>query len=503
MTPRIQPLSQLLSTYLPERQLGLLTELSVAGICLDSRQVADGDLFMALAGTQVDGRQFIDDAIAAGAVAVVAQTEEAVPTLEWRNKVAVVGLPSLAQQAGSIVSAFYGNPSHALNIYGVTGTNGKTSCSHYLAQILESLGVRCGVMGTLGLGFIGNLQSSLNTTADLVTTHRFMAELVDAGVLNLSMEASSHGLEQGRTSGVGFTTAIFTNLTRDHLDYHGSMEEYARAKAMLFSTPSLKYAVINEDDRYASLMKTQLRNGVEALGYSLRPGTADIYPRDVQFLAEGIRAILVTPWGEVELNTPLLGAFNLANLIAVIGALGLQGYPLNDLLQAANSLKAVDGRMQRFGGGGRPLVIVDYAHTPDALESLLAAVATHCEGRVTCLFGCGGDRDPGKRPLMLKAALKGAGSVIVTSDNPRSEDPEQIIADVLLGADEAARSRTLSMGDRAAAIAAAVSTASPQDIVVVAGKGHEAYQEIKGVRYPFSDQQQVELALQQWQGAQS
>ncbi|WP_426417088.1 UDP-N-acetylmuramoyl-L-alanyl-D-glutamate--2,6-diaminopimelate ligase [Aestuariirhabdus sp. LZHN29] len=493
-------LSRLLSSQLTENILQGLRDVSVSGVCLDSRELKAGDLFLALPGATVDGRDFISAAIRGGAAAVVAQSSDDETHLQWDAETPLIHLPLLSECLAEIVANFYNKPSRHLHVTGVTGTNGKTSCTHYLAQMLELLGQRCGVMGTLGSGFVGALREGQNTTSDVVTIQKFMAEMVAEDIPNVAMEVSSHGLEQGRTRGTCFTTAIFTNLTRDHLDYHGSMEEYARAKARLFSSATLKYAAINEDDRYAALMKAQLRNGVESVGFSLRAGGGDIYPASVRYTPGGIQATLVTPWGEGELTCPLLGEFNLANLLAIIAVLGMHGHDLAALLSAAKSLQAVDGRMQLCGGGMKPQVVIDYAHTPDALESLLGAVDSHCQGRITCVFGCGGDRDSGKRPLMLQSALKGAASVVVTSDNPRGEDPDRIIQDILAGAGAEDRVRITAVSDRAAAIRYAVSQVSAQDVVVVAGKGHERYQEVNGVRHSFSDQEQVELALHNWAG---
>ncbi|MCL6419914.1 UDP-N-acetylmuramoyl-L-alanyl-D-glutamate--2,6-diaminopimelate ligase [Aestuariirhabdus sp. Z083] len=493
-------LSQLLEPYASTTLLEALKNVVITGVAIDSRKVVTGNLFLALPGVDADGRHYIDDAISAGASAVVVEADHGDSSCEIRNGVCVVALPELSNHVARIIADYYRSPSDKLRIFGVTGTNGKTSCSHYLAQLLDCLGEPCGVMGTLGSGFVGSMEEGLNTTPDLVTTQQFMAELVSVEVKNLAMEASSHGLEQGRTEGVGFTTAIFTNLTRDHLDYHGDMEQYSEAKARLFAAPTLEYAVINRDDEYAPLMKSSVNSNVTVIDYSLRSGSGDVYPERIVYGSRGIQAHIVTPWGDGDLQCALLGDFNLANVLAVIAALCVQGYELPAVLSAANTLVAVDGRMQLFGGEKQPLVVIDYAHTPDALISLLAAVSHHCHGRIVCVFGCGGDRDVGKRPLMLQAALAGAEMVMVTSDNPRCEDPDAIISDVMRGINVEDLPRVQVISDRKKAIRDVVSRASVNDVVVVAGKGHERYQEVNTVRHPFSDQEQVELALQHWQG---
>lgn len=497
MTSRTVPLMTLLED-LPKEITQDVAGIMVSGVSIDSRLLNKGDLFLALPGALHDGRSFIDSAIDSGASAVLVGAT-AHCTLILREGVPVIELPNLAVKAASIVANYFDNPSDKLRVFGVTGTNGKTSCSHYLAQMLDMLGEPCGVMGTLGCGFIDDLEESLNTTADAVTTQKFIAQLVEKNVANLAMEVSSHGLEQGRTDSLNFNTAIFTNLTRDHLDYHGSMEAYAHAKSLLFASHHLEYAVINDDDRYAALMKTQLRSRVEVIGFSLHQPTSNVSVDQIQYSADGIHAWLKTPWGEGQLDCPLLGSFNLANALAVISALGAQGYPLPDLLQATSKLRSVDGRMELKGGQQKPLVVVDYAHTPDALSSLLSAIALHTSGRIICVFGCGGDRDTGKRPLMAQAAMNGAQQVIVTSDNPRSEEPADIIADVVAGVSSQDKDRFITVIDRAEAIHQAIAGAAADDVVVVAGKGHETYQEIGGVRHDFNDARIVETCLQQWQ----
>ncbi len=501
MTARTLPLTTLIPE-LPQDIEQKVSGVQVSGVAIDSRKLACGDLFIALPGAEHDGRSFIAAAIASGASAVLVGATGSYIVKE-NEGVPVIELPDLSGKASSIVAKYYDYPSDKIRVVGFTGTNGKTSCSHYLAQMLDLLGERCGVMGTLGCGFIDDLKESANTTADTVTTQSFIAELVAGGVQNLAMEVSSHGLVQGRIDAIHFDSAVFTNLTRDHLDYHGSMEEYARAKSMLFASRNLKCAVINEDDRYAALMKVQLRSSATVVGFSLCDDKADVSVNQIRYSAKGIHAWLMTPWGEGQLNCPLMGSFNLANVLAVISVLGLHGYALPQLIEAVSKLLPVDGRMQLRGGDSRPLVVVDYAHTPDALSSLLSAVTLHTQGDIICVFGCGGDRDKGKRPLMAKAAMGGSQHTIITSDNPRSEKSGAIIADVISGVPPQARNRVETVEDRTEAICAAFSRASANDVIVVAGKGHETYQEINGVRYDFNDVEVVDKCLQSWQGVQS
>ncbi len=349
----------------------------------------------------------------------------------------------------------------------------------------------------------------LNTTSDVVSLHQYLAQLVDDGVPALAMEVSSHGLDQGRVSGVSFEVTLFTHISRDHLDYHGSLEEYAAAKARLFSHCSYRYAVIGKDDAFSELMLSSCPQGANITTWSLEDASADVYLSDIQTLSQGFRASIHSPWGSGDLNTALLGRFNLENLLAVIAALGVQGYPLDSLLAAIPLISSPPGRMQQFGGGSQPLVLVDYAHTPDAIESVLSSLREHCSvikrsikeceqgvSNIVCVYGCGGDRDRGKRPLMTAAALNGADKIVLTSDNPRTEDPEQIFADALEGVSNQDRQRMSVIADRSEAIHSAITEANAGDIIVIAGKGHENYQEINGVRHHFDDAEQVQSALQ-------
>lgn len=464
-------------------------------ITLDSRTIVGGELFIAIPGIQSDGRRFIADALTRGAAAVLVDDSEGFASETVVRPGLILVVPGLKNKVGFLAHYFYQQPSERLKVMGVTGTNGKTSCCWFAAQILHRLGEHCALLGTVGRGLPDQLEASLNTTTDVLSLHRYMAELVADGIPALAMEVSSHGLDQGRVSGTVFQVALFTHISRDHLDYHGSLAEYAAAKARLFSQCRYRYAVIGKDDVFAGLMISSCPPGADITTWSLEDASADVYLSDIVALPQGFRATIHTPWGTGELNSPLLGRFNLENLLAVIAALCVQGHPLAQILSVIPDISAPPGRMQRCGD--QPLVLVDYAHTPDAISSVLAALREHSrgDGQIVCVYGCGGDRDRGKRPLMTAAALAGADSVVLTSDNPRSEDPEQIFADALAGVVDTDRQRIQVISDRSTAISAAINGAGPGDMVVIAGKGHENYQEIHGVRHHFDDVEQVQSVL--------
>lgn len=472
------------------------TSVMVRALALDSRNVRPGDLFLAVPGLRSDGRHHIADAIARGAVAVAYELEGAPEHLDIAAPVVALPIKDLCAQLSAIAGRFHGDPSRSLRLIGVTGTNGKTSVSQLLAQALDLLGERCGLIGTLGCGFYGALTRSLYTTPDALGVQEALANLKQAEAEAVAMEVSSHGLEQGRVSALDFDMAVFTNLSRDHLDYHGTMEAYGEAKARLFNMPSVKYRVINLDDPFGRHLAAQ-DQASQLITYSLNDPTAVLYCPSAQFNDQGIQARLVTAQGESSLRSPLLGRFNLSNLMAVVGALLGMSYPLDEILAVLPRLNPPPGRMQRLGGKGQPLVIIDYAHTPDALEQVLTALRPHAsQGQLRCLFGCGGDRDRGKRPLMAAAAERLADVVVVTDDNPRSEDPAQIQADIRSGF-MAPDSIECLLG-RAEAIAHTIALSQAKDVVLLAGKGHEDYQEIQGVRYPFSDYEEARHALDAW-----
>ena len=482
------PLNQLL----PEAASSAL----IRELTLDSRKVRPGDLFLAVPGTQQDGRVHIADAIARGAAAVAYEAEGA--AVMTASSAELVALKGLAGQLSAIAGRFYGEPSRGLHLIGITGTNGKTSVSQLLAQALDLLGERCGIVGTLGNGFYNALALGRHTTPDPVGVQATLADMKNAGARAVAMEVSSHGLHQGRVTALAFDVAVFTNLSRDHLDYHGSMQAYAEAKAMLFNKPSLRCRVLNLDDAYGRELAA-VEQESRLISYSLEDSSAYLYCREAHFDEQGVRAILVTPRGEGSLRSSLLGRFNLSNLLAVVGTLLGMDYPLDEILQLLPQLQGPIGRMQRLGGGKQPLVVVDYAHTPDALEKVLQALRPHAKGRLLCLFGCGGDRDSGKRPLMAAVVERLADGVLVTDDNPRTEAPEQIFRDIRAGFVHPERAQFVH--GRGQAIAQLIAAASADDVLVLAGKGHEDYQEINGERQPFSDLVEAAKALAAWEVA--
>jgi len=453
----------------------------------DSRHCAPGSGFFAYPGENRDGRAYIGEALKRGASAVIWEAEGFTWPPAWR--IPNVPVRELKQRAGELAAAFYGEPSRELWMCGVTGTNGKTSCSHWIAAALERCGEPSAVVGTLGSGFRGALRDAGNTTPDALELQATLRGLRRAGARAVAMEVSSHGLVQGRVNGVRFACALFTNLSQDHLDYHGTMGAYREAKARLFDIPGLGAAVLNLDDAFGRELAQRLAGRVRTIGYALAEAAG---VRVDEFLRLEPSMRIVSSFGEALLTTRQVGRFNLSNLLGVLGALLAHGIAFSQAVRLLADLPAVPGRMERLGE--RPLVVVDYAHTPDAIEKVLAALrplAAERGGRLAIVFGAGGDRDAGKRPLMGVAAERGADRVLITSDNPRSEDPLRII-------DAIARGMTRAPGrepDRRRAIEAAVLEAAPEDIVLIAGKGHESYQEVAGERRAFSDQAVARAAL--------
>jgi UDP-N-acetylmuramoyl-L-alanyl-D-glutamate--2,6-diaminopimelate ligase len=458
------------------------------GMRADSRRLRPGDVFLAYPGAAYDGRAHIDAAIAAGAAAVLWEPDGQ----EWHGgETPNLPVSGLREQAAGIAAAWHGHPSKNLWVTGITGTNGKTSVAHWVAAAMTSLGRKTAAIGTIGNGFPGELEVASHTTPDAVSLQEMLAEYRDAGAHGVAMEVSSHGLDQGRVEGVAFDVAVLTNLSQDHLDYHGDMASYAAAKARLFSWPGLKWAVLNTDDELGVSLAKQLRGGpTRVLKYGLRGG--DLCGQLTRADRNGLHLEITSPWGMGDLESALLGEFNAYNLVAALGALIAAGIPMADARAALAWVEAVPGRMQRVESkADEPGVIVDFAHTPDALEKVLAALKPLARGRLICVFGCGGGRDTSKRPLMGAVAAERADLAIVTSDNPRHEDPAHILADILAGMPPGQN----AIVDRRAAIRAAIELAGPDDLVVLAGKGHEAYQEIAGVRYPFSDVEEARRAL--------
>lgn len=466
--------------------------LAVTGITQDSRLVKPGDLFCARAGGQFRGADFVEQAVALGAAAVLLDETESYVYAS----VPLIRVPDLAQQLSEIAGRFYGNPSQSLMMIGITGTNGKTSCSHFVAQALNGLGVRTAVIGTVGNGFPDALCNATHTTPDAVGLQALLAEFLASGANAVVMEVSSHALDQYRVEGVTFKVAAFTNLSRDHLDYHGSMASYGAAKARLFSDLKPDVAVINHDDAYAEKLLS-VCTADEVLTFSSRSESeVDIYASDIQLNPQGISAQLHAPWGVVQMNAAVVGRFNLANLQLTYGVLQALGLEKEPVISQMNRLSPVPGRMQCLGGTDAPLVIVDYAHTPDALKNALEAARQHTSHALACVFGCGGDRDTGKRAEMGLVAGQLADRVLVTSDNPRTEDPERIIQMIMQGCSQVGC--CAQEADRRLAIGQAISEAEADDVILIAGKGHENYQEVMGQKMPFDDVQVVTQALEEW-----
>ncbi|HTP97767.1 MAG TPA: UDP-N-acetylmuramoyl-L-alanyl-D-glutamate--2,6-diaminopimelate ligase [Casimicrobiaceae bacterium] len=469
-------------------------------ITSDSRRVQPGVAFAAYPGHAADGRTFVPDAIARGASAVLWETHAFQWDASWRAP--HLGLAHLRERLGYIADFIYGSPSRRLWMVAVTGTNGKTSCAHWIAQALDACGRRAAVLGTLGNGLVGALAPASHTTPDVTVLHELLAQFHAAGARTVAMEVSSHGLDQGRVNGATFDVALFTNLTRDHLDYHRTMAAYGSAKAKLFTWPGLRCAVVNADDPFGqSLIDAARGRGQRVLSYGF--GTADVAATPVTLDRDGIVLDVASPWGRTTLRSSVVGAFNAQNLLGVLGVLLASDIALDDAIAAIGKLAAPAGRMQRIGGNGVPLVIVDYAHTPDALEKVLATLkpAVAEGGELVCVFGCGGDRDPGKRPQMGAIAASLADRIVVTSDNPRSEDPTVIANAVVKGIRDAGHRRWVIEIDRRAAIKGAIASAAQGDVVLIAGKGHETYQEDHGKRTPFSDAREAQAALAQWSAA--
>ena len=509
------------STFDPIAVADAIRKLApTANLASDSRRVKLGDVFFAFApaaGETADGRSFIDGAIEQGAALVVLDPAGFSWNEAW--SVPYLTVEQLKQHAGAIAHAFYQQPDAGMFTVGVTGTNGKTSSAVWLGQALSRGGEPAAVIGTLGVGVFrprGEVEYDVTgyTTPDAVLLARSLAALREKGAASLAIEVSSIGLEQGRVSGMHFDVALFTNLTRDHLDYHGTMEAYESAKVKLFDWPGLKTAVVNLDDaagvRIIDHLQAQpapLAGTIPLIGYTLHDATARPDIDGVMMLrASQLRAgrsggtefHLDSPLGVAQVRTQLVGGFNISNALGVMGAMLAKGLGLRAAIEAVEALQPAPGRMQQVGGQDAPLIVIDYAHTPDALEKTLAAlrpVATDRGGQLWCVFGCGGDRDPGKRPQMGSIA-QAADHVLVTSDNPRSEEPHAIIEQILAGMEQNNPASTVqALDDRAAAILSAIKHAAKPDVILLAGKGHEPYQEIKGKKLPFSDVDHAQLAL--------
>ncbi|GAB3753675.1 UDP-N-acetylmuramoyl-L-alanyl-D-glutamate--2,6-diaminopimelate ligase [Lysobacter olei] len=488
--------TKLLATLLPD-VAGIPGDLRISGLVMDSREVTPGCAFVAIAGFGAHGLQFAEQALAAGAVAVL--FEPPAPD-HLAPPAGAIAVPDLRARLGELADAFHDRVTEAMTLVGVTGTNGKTSTVQLLAQAWTLQGTTAGSVGTLGTGLYGHVVPTGFTTPLVLRTHSLLAELHEAGAKAVAMEVSSHALDQGRVAGLHYDVAVFTNLTRDHLDYHGDMGTYGAAKARLFQWPGLKAAVVNLDDAFGATLPGMLAEGVRCIGFSSRGHAEAVVRAEAPRLdAGGLHFNLVVADEVHPVLSPLLGRFNVDNLLAVAATLYALGQAPADIAATLARLQPIHGRMNRLGGdegptGRRPLVVIDYAHTPDALEQALATLRGHSEARLMCVFGCGGERDRGKRPQMAAIAERLADVVVVTDDNPRAEDGDQIVQDIMAGF--AAPQAVHVQRDRAKAIAFAVAAAAADDIVLVAGKGHEPYQEINGVQYPFDDTDVARAALE-------
>ncbi|NKB38924.1 MAG: UDP-N-acetylmuramoyl-L-alanyl-D-glutamate--2,6-diaminopimelate ligase [Gammaproteobacteria bacterium] len=470
----------------------------LTGIKSDSRLVENGDLFFACSGQQTAGSEFIDEAINAGACAVVVErglgrstSNKTVPIIETKN---------LNEKLGYIADRFYGSPSADLNLIGVTGTNGKTSIAHITANVLSKFGKKdAGVIGTLGTGTNAEMTAGINTTPDAISIQKTLAEFRSSGSLDVVMEVSSHGLAQARVAGVKFDIGVFSNLSHEHLDYHGDMASYAATKRQLFLNESMTAAVINVDDDFGRNLSSELENRMQVINYGLKQESdeSDKGTQVTGFISKAQIASLIidveSPWGRGEINSRLTGEFNAANLLASLSAACLSGVDFEQALAHLSNSDDIPGRMECFSKSNSPQVLVDYAHTPDALEKSLHSLRQFEFDKLICVVGCGGDRDVSKRPEMGRIAEKYADRIIFTNDNPRSEDPDSIIEDMLGGTLQPDFIKVIQ--DRSTAIADAIENAGEKDVVLIAGKGHETYQEIQGSRLPFSDRQLVRNIL--------
>lgn len=472
----------------------------IKGLCQDSRVLKPGELFLAVPGLGADGRHFIKEAIAKGATAILFESQANPMPKLIDTVIPIIPISNLSALLGPIAARFYDYPSRYLPVLGITGTNGKTSCSQFLADSLQQLQRPCGVIGTLGNGFYDHLEPGQLTTPDAIELQQLLANFRNRHAQAVVMEVSSHRLAQHRLNGTEFSVAAFTNLTRDHLDYHGTMAAYAEAKRSFFDLPGLQLAILNADDAYAQHWLISLAEKLPVYAYSLnkpQPSLAHIphiTVKNYDFNHRGLQAEIDTPWGEVFIENPfLMGLFNLSNLLLVLTVLKSLHFSLAEIAQVIAKLKGVKGRLQAFHAPGKAVAVVDYAHTPDALQQVLQALRPHCMGELFCVFGCGGDRDRGKRPLMAEIAEQEADYVILTNDNPRNEDPQQILQDIRQGL--SGTKPLYCEQDRQKAIAYALQKAKSGDIVLIAGKGHETYQLVKGIKYPFDDAMEVQRLL--------
>ncbi len=482
----------------------------ITSLAMDSREVSKGCLFLACRSVNQHehGSTYIETAINAGAIAVVVDVDAGQlddkenDVLTAKYAVPLFFIERLDQKMGLIADRFYRHPSQNINVIGITGTNGKTSCAQFLAQCLHTSESKCGLLGTLGVGIWNEIKPSRFTTPLALSLQKNLSDIRDAGAIHTVMEVSSHALAQGRANGVKFNIAMLTNLTRDHLDYHGDMASYALAKQKLFEMDGLQWLILNADDSFGRTLLTQnVSSNANKIAYGLRRDLVAsqdyfVFGELEQLSLQGMRFRVATSWGNGVVDSPLLGRFNVNNLLAVLAALLCMKIPLEKAISLLERVQPPAGRIEKFAGGdSKPLVVVDYSHTPDALEQVLSTLREHCKENLWLVFGCGGDRDAGKRPQMAAVAEKFASRIIITDDNPRNEDAQQITDDILAGFAEP--DEVIVVHDRAQAIAITINQAAANDIVLIAGKGHEDYQIVGDLRIPFSDRELVLNALKE------
>lgn len=470
-----------LSDLMALLDLPCMDDLTVRSLSIDSRRVEPDGLFFAYPGNASDGRDYLLQAQQAGAVAIIYEADGFVVPPEIT--VPAIGVHDLRSKVGVLASEFYGQPSADIQVFGVTGTNGKTTCCYLLTQAFSLLGLQAAMIGTIGVGQLHALDTASHTTPDPVSLQRLFAEFRDAGITQVSMEVSSHALDQGRVAGTQFYCVLFTNLSHDHLDYHGNMAAYGDAKRRLFTEFTSELAVLNVADEFGRRLLDEA-DAEFVVGFGQG---GDVYADDIHLSPEGLQFVVEGNGVDFEVATPLIGSINVPNLEMLVACLLSLSTSVEDIQRILSNLVPAPGRMELFSAPAKPRVVVDYAHTPDALDKALRSIKPHCEGALWCVFGCGGDRDRGKRPVMGSAAESHASYVVITNDNPRSEDPRQIAEEIAVGVKGA---HTVIL-DRADAIRYAVSHADESDWVLVAGKGHESTQTIGAKVLDFSDREFV------------
>lgn len=479
----------------------LWDQVAVSDLTVDSRKVQPGACFIAYPGHHADGRRFIENAIEAGAGSVIAE-KNGLEIDASECSVALVSVHNVNDFLPVLANNFFHSPSEQLALFAVTGTNGKTSVSQMVAAAATHIGKVAGVIGTLGNGLYGALQQTQNTTPDVIETNRLLRTMLDDGAGIVAMEMSSHGLVQGRCDGLTIHTALISNISRDHLDYHHTMEAYRDAKGLLAENPTIKNLILNADDPMVISLAERAKPGVKVLSFSVTNNEADIYAEKVEFRRQGI-SLQVAYQGQVaSIESPLIGGFNGSNLLAATAALIALGFDLNGACESLSKVEAIPGRMERVGrASDLPTVVVDFAHTPDAIEKVLSALRHHCTGTLWCVFGCGGERDAGKRPLMAETASQLADEIVITADNPRSEKFNDIVAQMVKGIPHGFSFQIIE--SREQAVSYAIANAKVDDVVLLAGKGHEDYQEIAGQKLSYSDLVAARRALDHWrqQGA--